>query len=260
MSINKDNTNYIKEVIRKNLRNKFLNYEPKANEMPFHTRLLGKDRMALFSFIQSLNTTFGASLFEPVAIALAKTNKKFIFAERQYKPGNIITEKAQKEIQSIINSLSLGELPDKHSEIERIRLVCKDGNITETKTVNVDLCLKTNDGELFMFDLKTAKPNKSNFKDFKRTLLEWIALELYNNSKIKINSLIAIPYNPFAPAPYQFWTSTGMLDKEKEMKVAEAFWNFLGGDGAYENLLNCFEQVGIEMRKEIDEYFAKFNR
>ncbi|MDR0411845.1 MAG: TdeIII family type II restriction endonuclease, partial [Treponema sp.] len=27
--------------------------------MPFHYRLLGRDRMALFSFIQSLNTTFG---------------------------------------------------------------------------------------------------------------------------------------------------------------------------------------------------------
>ena len=40
--------------------------------MPFHYRLLGKDRMALFSFIQSLNTTFGISIYEPVAKELAK--------------------------------------------------------------------------------------------------------------------------------------------------------------------------------------------
>lgn len=49
------------------MRNKFENYSPESNSMPFHYRLLGKDRMALFSFIHSLNTTFGTPIFEPVA-------------------------------------------------------------------------------------------------------------------------------------------------------------------------------------------------
>jgi hypothetical protein len=34
----------------------------------------------------------------------------------------------------------------------------------------------------------------------------------------------------------------------------------LGGDGAYEELLECFEKVGIEMREEIDNYFKKFQK
>jgi hypothetical protein len=51
-----------------------------------------------------------------------------------------------------------------------------------------------------------------------------------------------------------------MLDLDNELKVGKEFWDFLGGDGAYENLLDCFEQVGIEMRTEIDEYFLKFNK
>jgi len=29
-------------------------------------------------------------------------------------------------------------------------------------------------------------------------------------------------------------------------------------DGAYEDLLDSFEQVGIEMRGEIDDYFSRF--
>ena len=49
-----------------------------------------------------------------------------------------------------------------------------------------------------------------------------------------------------------------MLDLNKELKVAEEFWNFLGGDGAYEELLNCFERTGIELKPEIDAYFSKF--
>lgn len=31
-----------------------------------------------------------------------------------------------------------------------------------------------------------------------------------------------------------------------------------GGEGAYQDLLKCFENVGIELRDEIDEYFLKF--
>ncbi len=33
--------------------------------------------------------------------------------------------------------------------------------------------LKTNN-ELYLIDLKTAKPNIGEFKGFKRTLLEWV--------------------------------------------------------------------------------------
>ena len=50
-----------------------------------------------------------------------------------------------------------------------------------------------------------------------------------------------------------------MLDLKNELKVAEEFWDFLGGEGTYNELLNCFERVGIELRPEIDSYFAKFS-
>ena len=68
----------IKQTIENCLRNKFSNYVPINNEMPFHYRLLGKDRMALYSFMQSLLTTFGTSIFEPVAAELAKNKFKIV--------------------------------------------------------------------------------------------------------------------------------------------------------------------------------------
>ena len=49
-----------------------------------------------------------------------------------------------------------------------------------------------------------------------------------------------------------------MLDLDKELKVAEEFWDFLGNDGAYTELLNYFERAGIALRPEIDAYFHKF--
>ena len=50
----------------------------------------------------------------------------------------------------------------------------------------------------------------------------------------------------------------GMIDLDNELKVAKEFWDFLGGQGAYETLLDIFEKVGIELRPEIDEYFLKY--
>jgi len=247
----------VKNTIRESLRNKFLTYKPETSNMPFHYRLLGKDRMALFSFIHSLNTTFGTSIFEPVAETLARL--KFPVAQRQFIVGDIISEAAQIEIQHIMNELSTGRKnPNKKEEIERIRKVAFIGKMNKIKTVKVDLFVKDNEGIIHLFDIKTAKPNVSDFKDFKRTLLEWIAIYLSKNPNAQIQSYIAIPYNPYEPKPYERWTLKGMLDLNNELKVAEEFWDFLGGEGAYEELLDCFESVGIELRPEIDAYFSKF--
>ena len=65
MALSKEQINSVEEVLKASLRNKFQNYKPEPASMPFHTRLLGKDRLALYSFIHSLNTNFGTSIFEP---------------------------------------------------------------------------------------------------------------------------------------------------------------------------------------------------
>lgn len=212
MALTKQQIQKVEEVLKNSLRNKFQNYKPEPASMPFHTRLLGKDRMALFSFIHSLNTNFGTSIFEPVALALASTT--FKEAKSQVTAGIQISEKAQRVIQDIMDDLTAAN----------------------------------------------SKPNKGGFKEFKRTLLEWTACILAENPKAKINTLIAIPYNPYEPKPYSRWTMAGMLDLENELKVAEEFWDFLGGQGTYLQLLDNFEKVGVELRPEIDDYFARYNK
>ncbi len=246
----------IEDTIKQSLRHKFQTYNPKTKHMPFHYRLLGKDRMALFSFIHSLNATFSTSIFEPVARTLSLAN--FQKAYKQYVVGNEIAEGAQTEIQHIMNELTTGKAPDKKSEIERIRGVCQSGSVNVLKTVKVDLYVESANGSIHLFDIKTAKPNISNFKDFKRTLLEWVAIILYKNPDADVNSYIVIPYNPYEPKPYERWTLRGMLDLDNELKVAEEFWDFLGGENSYDELLHSFERVGIELRPEIDKYFSRF--
>ena len=257
MSLSPSQASYIEEVIKNCLRGKFKNYKPETSYMPFHFRLLGKDRMALYSFIHSLNTSFGTSIFEPVAVALAK--QKFKDAKRKVLVGDKISEEAHRIIQNIMNDLTTAQKqPDKESEIQSIREVCRTGNMNKVRPSQADLCVEDHNGTIFLFDLKTAKPNIGNFKDFKRTLLEWVAATLADNPQKRVKTAIAIPYNPYEPLPYERWTLRGMIDLSEELFVANEFWDFLGGENSYEELLSCFERAGIELRPEIESYFSKF--
>jgi type II restriction enzyme len=44
--------------------------------------------------------------------------------------------------------------------------------MNKVKPTKIDVYLEKESGEKYLFDIKTAKPNKGGFKEFKRTLLE----------------------------------------------------------------------------------------
>lgn len=253
--IDEQKTN-VENILRNCIRNKFQNYTPESGNMPFQTRLLGKDRMALFSFIHSLNTSFGTTIFEPVAAELARGNG--FKAATQTKVGDLISSESERVIDEILRPIITGDTrPDKKSELDRIREVATKGEMRKIKPTKIDLMVEKNN-EFWLFDIKSPKPNMGEFKGFKRTLLEWAAVLFAQNKNAKVYTGIGILYNPYEPKPYDRWTMAGLLDLPNELKVAEEFWDFLGGDNAYNELLDCFERVGIELKPEIDEYFSKF--
>ena len=133
-------------------------------------------------------------------------------------------EEAQKVIQNIIDRLTTAKsAPNKLEEVAAIRKVCTSGRMQNVNPTKVDVFLKSANGEFYLFDIKTAKPNVGGFKEFKRTLLEWVAAVLASDPEAKVNTLIAIPYNPYEPKPYSRWTIRGMIDLKHELKVAKEF-------------------------------------
>lgn len=259
MSLSSQQREDIAELLRKQIRRKLAEYNPETNNMPFHTRLLGKDRMALFSFIHSINTTLGTSVFEQIAEIVARPN--FRCAKYQYKEfSNTISVDAQRIIQEIMDDLTTANRDvDKLAETAAIIAVSQSGGFRQVERPTIDLFLESYEGVEYYFDIKTAKPNKGNFVGLKRNMLEWVAIRGAMDKRVKIRTIVAIPYNPYAPKPYERWTLRGLFDlQNNELLVAEEFWNFLGGDNAYEELLEVFEQVGITLRPEIDARFAQF--
>ena len=211
--------------------------------------------MAIFSFIQSMNTTFGTTIFEQVAEQIAVGHFEKVQRQREISGKMYLT--AQNEVSRIMNELTAGESrsPDHVRELEEIRECTGSGSVIETGLPRADISLDKG-GTMFLIDVKTVKPNSGEFKTYKRHLLEWMGSILYEDPNADIRTVIAMPYNPYHPRPYERWTMTGMLDTKNcpQFMVGEQFWNFLaGGQEVYEDLLDCFGNVGCRMRDDIEE-------
>jgi predicted nucleotidyltransferase len=244
--------NLLKAIIKEKLRK----YKPETKYMPFHYRLLGRDRYAMFSFIQSMNTTFGMSIWEQVAVILAEGRGNY--AERQYKLLGDIDIDTEKLINEIHYKLRKGEITtNKIAEIKQIREKIKRGKAEVDPDSVVDLFVKTKDEENY-FDITSAKPNMKEFVALKLKLLRWTGLRLSQERNAKVFTRLAIPYNPYHPEPYERWTLKSLYDLENnEILVGKEFWNFVAIGDIYEELLDVFQKVGEELKKEIDKKFTE---
>jgi len=256
MSLSKKTVKRIEKLLKDTVLRKLETYTPETEHMPFHYRLLGKDRYAMFSFIHSINTTFGMSIWEKLGEILA--SDAGYYAKRQYKLLGEIDEETEKVINTILHKLRSGNIEaDKEREIEDIRKKIKPGKTKTDPDSVIDLFVKIKDKE-FYFDITSVKPNIKEFVALKRKILRWTALRLSQDKKVFVFTGIAIPYNPYHPEPYERWTLKGLFDlKRKEVMVGREFWNFLAGKDIYEELLDIFQKVGQELRPIIDEKFKE---
>lgn len=257
MGLSDDKKLLVKETIKQGIRYKLQSFHSNKIYMPFHNLLLGKDIMALFSFIHSLNTTFNYSIYEPVAVLLA--SGRFKVAKYRKQPHNQISKTALHMIQNILDELTVAKrTPDREAEFAQINAVSRISPIVKIRPSLVDIWLEDSNENKYLIKIKSIKPSFVGLMELKHRLLKWVAQEFYINPDAKIYTLIGIPYNPKHPKPYEKWWMSGLFDTKVDVLVGNELWDFIGGDGAYLDLLDCFEQAGIELQPEINKYFAKF--
>ena len=256
--LNKDS---VETIIQQALRNKLANYNSETAPKPFHTSLLEREWMALYSFIHSLSTNFGTAIFEQVAREIAR--EEFDEVLLQHRLPEELSSGAQEAITGIMNALSAGTAwPNHRAEMAKLAELARSGRKVTKKMRKVGIYLaKGND--IYLIDLKTAKPQFSRFAKHKQDLLEWAASLLYQNPNANVRIIVGIPYNPYEPRPYRRWRMSGMLEiaNQSQLMVGPELWNFLaGGADIYQSLLDCFEAVGYRMRDEIDGYFNELGQ
>ena len=167
-----------------------------------------------------------------------------------------ITNEAQRIFENILSDLdSVKREPNHKKESEEIYRTSQGNTNSINKIQTVDLFLERDNGEEIYFEIKGPKPNKNEMRVAKRDLLEIYAMRAKEGIKVKI--FLGMYYNPYAPEEYQRWTCIKFFDKGNDFLIGKDFWDYLGEAGAFEDLIKIYEEVGEEIRPELEKKFKK---
>lgn len=135
--------------------------------------------------------------------------------------------------------------PDALFERDQIR--AHFGSEVQART-RIDLWIRTHSGAQHFFEIKSGKPNKGQCVEMKERLLTAFAIRRHEDSYW----WWGVPYSPYGSTPYRHNYALPFFDFESEVKMGRQFWDFLGGDGTYDQLLAIYEQTGEEFAAEIE--------
>jgi len=241
----------IKDLLSKKIEIKLQKYSRQSVSMPFLARLIqDSEKIAAYSFIHSLATSLGMSIYEDVSVIIASSSCEECF--RNYGVGGVISQAQKNSISKIINELRQNERKANIKLETKEILSAKTEKAKFQKSGNIaDLYLKRNGIEHY-FEIKTVKPNIDVFEKSKTKLLEWVA-----RKRKKIKVYLAFPYNPYFPKPYSHFTISGMMDHPNDFLIGEEYWNLLGGKNTFSDLLKTFDVGGKEFKDRINKKFKE---
>jgi len=251
MSLSKIQKDNIKALLSKKIENKLKLYGRETKSMPFLARLIqDNEKIAAYSFIHSMATTLGMSIYEDVSVIIASDTSQECF--RKYGVGGVISKDQKRTITGIITKLRNGSRKANiKKEIEEVlKASCKDGEFQKSGNI-ADLYMKRDNKEYY-FEIKTVKPNIDVFEKSKTKLLEWVA-----RKRKKIIVFLAFPYNPYHPKPYSRFTEVGMMDVNNDFLVGNEYWDFIGGENTFSELLEVFNEVGKIFKVRIERKFKE---
>jgi len=245
MSLSEAQQRKISELLTEKIDSKLKRYARESKSMPFLVKLMqDKERVAAYSFVHSLATTLGMSIYEDVSKIIADEHSEECFTK--YDLGGVISKDQKSVIDNILRELRNAERDcDIAGEIgEVLRASPENGRVQKEGSIADFYMLR--DGIEQYFEIKTVKPNIDVFTKSKSKLLEWVA-----RRRKRIKVFLAFPYNPYYPSPYGRFTLQGLLKPGEDLLIGEGYWDYLGGEHTFEALLELFDAVGKAYKEQI---------
>lgn len=241
----------IDSLISSKIESKLKNYGRETTSMPFLARIIqDSEKIAAYSFIHSVSTSLGMSIYEDVSVIIAEPHCEECF--KKYGVGGVISQEQKKVIGKIIRELRNKErMPNVKKEIQTV-LKAGRKNANHQKSGEIADFYMKRKGKEFYFEIKTVKPNIDVFKESKTKLLEWVG-----RKRKRIYPYLAFPYNPYHPQPYDRFTSANFVKIDQDFLVGEKYWNFLGGKNTFQQLLDVFDKAGKRYKKDLIKKFKE---
>jgi hypothetical protein len=210
---------------------------------PFHAIFFPDEALISFKQQRSIVTSMGMTLYPSVAVIIAKDEYEEVHRNHEII-GKLDIAKVNV-IDKVINDLREGRRkPNFDQEMQEIFSTPNEGR-TQTVRVIADLFIGDfRPGPLFL-EIKSPRPNLDVCAESKKKMLFFRSLLANKNPE----AFLAFPYNPFIyREKYAHPFTKKIMDIEKEVLIGDEMWNKLGGEGAYEELLDIIEEVKEEIK------------
>ena len=239
---------YDPKVVRDEVLKKVTFDEKRGNYKPFHAALMPSELLRIQSFFRSFSTSLGQGVFEYIAKIVVESNEEWIDVRSNYKFRAV----ASPNIQSMVDDFIEDVLSRKIEPYPYPKF--PSPNSENEKKIVVDLSFKDKKtGTIYFIEIKSPKPNKDQTRQTKEKFS--FLLATYPNSKV----YYALPYNPYGENKLNYkWSFTKMFfNLEEEVLIGKEFWDFLGGEDTYEEILEIFRTIGERKGKEITRRLIK---
>lgn len=225
-----------------------------ARLKPFHAAIVPTEILRISQFERSLSTSLGTT-FEECARLIALDHHAE--ARRSYDVRGTISTAGLSEIEYQVSRFEHSS-KDKPtlSEMVNAVLAAKSDGTTHNRIARADLYVKSHDGTEYFFEMKSPVPNKGQCLEVTQRILRTHALR--NLTRPAINVYFAMAYNPFGNRrlDYTWGYTLNYTPFAEAVIIGHEFWDIVGGEGTYEEVLDIYYEVGRDKRAFIIDSLA----
>lgn len=224
---------------------------------PFQAALIPPALIRINQFERGLSTRLGNSIEECARLIALEYHQE---VKRGYDiKANVSLAafaEAERQKENYESSAKRGKAKPTLEEMITAVLQARRTDDLETKTVRTDLYILAKDGTEYFFEIKAPKPNKGQCLEVTQRLLRFHLLR--GKSRPQVKAYYAMPYNPYGATKtdYKWSYAKNYMPFDDAVIIGNDFWNLIGGETAYNELLEIYLEIGNEKSKHMLDTLA----
>lgn len=211
---------------------------------PFYPLFLSDDELLGFKKERSLTTKFGQGFYPQLAKLIGEDKYEQVTLNHEIRGD--LNSAAYEMLEQIVTELRHKQrTPERAGELRDI-LASRGGGMSERLAVCDVFIGDFRHGPLCI-ELKGPTPNLDTAAGAKRNMLYFLAImnrKGYNNPQ----AFLGFYYNPWIRREaYDHWTTKQIMDMDREVLMGAELWDYIGGPGTFEELVDILEQGRVEV-------------
>ena len=217
--------------------------------IPFHQALFPGRDLSVWGEERSFSTALG-NRFQSIALILARDVHGN--GESNFTVTGNVPNATLSTIGAIVSDLRTGRR-SMNGNFPRFVQMIGSGYVGDLvqRSARLDLFYRDRDHGENYFEIKSPKPNRGQCWEATERLLLVHGIRASHSGAVR--ALYGMPYNPYGEnrAEYAWHHAVELLDIQNEVLIGQEFWDFIGGEGTYLELLDLFEEIGTEVAESV---------